>query len=115
MVLDTRSIGITLETHNKDNGEVSEKIDWGLIFMMLKNRGFTHNEILKLSYPQFNAYMNNIYNSLSYNIVIPYLGSGEEKEQGNDVSRVSKENGREFNSEEELLATIAMMNSEFGS
>lgn len=114
MVLDTRSIGITLETHNKDNGEVSEKLDWGLIFMMLKNRGFSHEEILKLSYPQFNAYMNNINNSLSYNIVIPYLGSGEEKQEGNGVSRASEENSQKFDSEQELLATIAMMNSEFG-
>lgn len=114
MVLDTRSIGIVLETHNKDNGEVSEKLDWGLIFMMLKNRGFSHEEILKLSYPQFNAYMNNIHNSLSYNIVIPYLGSGEEKQQSNDISRISKEDGQKFDSEQELLATIAMMNSEFG-
>ena len=114
MVLDTRSIGITLETHNKDNGEVSEKLDWGLIFMMLKNRGFLHEEILKLSYPQFNAYMNNIHNSLSYNIVIPYLGSSEEKQEGNDSNRINKENSREFNSQEELLATIAMMNSDFG-
>ena len=114
MVLDTRCIGIVWETHKKDNDEVSEKTNWGLIFMLLKNRGFTHNEILKLSYPQFNAYMNNIYNALCYNVVIPYLGSGEENKDGNGVSRVSEENSQKFDSEQELLATIAMMNSEFG-
>lgn len=115
MVLDTRSIGIVLETHKEDNDEVSEKLDWGLIFMMLKNRGFIHEEILKLSYPQFNAYMNNINNSLSYNIVIPYLGSGEKDNNGNGTSRVSDKNAQEFDSEQELLAMIAMMNGDFNN
>ena len=46
---------------DEDNGQDSkEPIDWGLTFMILKGRGFTHDEILKLSYPQLNAYMSNI-------------------------------------------------------
>lgn len=114
MDLDTRSIGIVLETHKEDNDEVSEKTNWGLIFMLLKNRGFTHNEILKLSYPQLNAYMNNTYNALCYNVVIPYLGSSEENKDGNGVSKVRNEKVQEFNSEEELLAMVAMMNGDFG-
>ena len=56
------SIGLKLES-DKDNDEDSEKdkeMDWGLYFSLLKNRGFSHEEILNLSYPQFNVYMNNI-------------------------------------------------------
>ena len=91
-----------VETH-EDNGEVSKKTDWGLIFMLLKNRGFSHQEILQLSYPEFNAYMNNIHNALSYQIVIPYLGSGSDKD--NDKS--------EINSKEELLSIVNSMNNDF--
>ena len=49
---------------SEDNDEDSEKekMDWGLCFALLKNRGFNHQEILNLSYPQFNAYMKNINN-----------------------------------------------------
>ena len=103
-----------METHKEDNDEVSEKTNWGLVFMLLKNKGFSHNEILKLSYPQFNAYMNNIHNALTYNFFIPYLGSGEENKDGNDVYKVSNQNAQEFGSEQELLAMVAMMNGDFG-
>lgn len=91
----------------KDNAEDSEKekerMDWGLIFAMLRNRGFSHQEILDLSYPQFNAYMNNINNPLAYSITIPYMGSGEEEEKA----------GGEIRSKEELLALVADMNRDF--
>ena len=87
----------------EDNEEDSENkiTDWGLIFMLLKNRGFSHEEILSLSYPQFNAYMNEINNPLTYSITIPYMGNGEEKEEG-------------ISSKEELLSIVADMNREFG-
>lgn len=92
----------------KDNAEDSKKekegMDWGLIFAMLRNRGFSHQEILDLSYPQFNAYMNNINNSLAYSITIPYMGSGEEEEE---------KAGGEIGSKEELLALVADMNRDF--
>ena len=91
----------------KDNAEDSEKekerMDWGLIFAMLRNRGFSHQEILDLSYPQFNAYMNNINNPLAYSITIPYMWSGEEE---------GKAEG-EIGSKEELLALVADMNRDF--
>lgn len=91
----------------KDNAEGSEKekegMDWGLIFAMLRNRGFFHQEILDLSYPQFNAYMNNINNPLAYSITIPYMGSGEEEDKA----------GGEIGSKEELLALVADMNRDF--
>lgn len=89
----------------KDNAEDSEKegMDWGLIFAMLRNRGFSHQEILDLSYPQFNAYMNNINNPLAYSITIPYMGSGEEEGKA----------GGEIGSKEELLALVADMNRDF--
>ena len=91
----------------KDNAEDSkkekERIDWGLYFSILKNRGFSHEEILNLSYPQFNAYMNNINNPLAYSITIPYMGSGEEE---------GKAEG-EIGSKEELLALVADMNRDF--
>ena len=86
----------------EDNEEDSEdKItDWGTVFMLLKNRGFSHEEILNLSYPQFNAYMKNINNSLTYSITIPYMGESEEKEEKMD-------------SKEELLSIVASMNKDF--
>lgn len=87
----------------EDNEEDSDKeeIDWGLTFSLLKNRGFSHEEILNLSYPQFNAYMNNINNPLSYNVTIPYMGGGEDKKT------------EEISSKEELINIIADMNKDF--
>lgn len=86
---------------SEDNDDDSEKItDWGLIFSLLKNREFSHEEILNLSYPQFNAYMKNINNPLTYGITIPYMGGGEEKEE-------------EISSKEEFLNLIADMNKDF--
>lgn len=93
---------MSVETH-KDSDEVSKKTDWGLIFMLLKNRGFSHQEILKLSYPQFNAYMNNINNALTYQIFIPYLG---------DVENNNTEETK-ISSKEELMSIVNSMNSEF--
>lgn len=102
----TRNLGIKLESRKKDNVEDSVKLDWGSIFMLLKTKNFTHEEILKLSYPQFNAYMNNINNSLTYPIFIPYLGgSKEEENKVDDKNRID--------SKEELLQIINDMNSEF--
>ena len=92
----------------KDNAEDSKKekegMDWGLIFAMLRNRGFSHQEILDLSYPQLNVYMNNINNPLACSITIPYMGSGEEE---------GKATGTEIGSKEELLALVADMNRDF--
>lgn len=86
---------------SEDNDDDSKKItDWGLIFLILKNRGFSHDEILNLSYPQFNAYMKNINNPLTYGIIIPYMGGGEEKNE-------------EISSKEEFLNIIADMNKDF--
>lgn len=95
------NIGLKLES-SEDNDEDSEKkkMDWGTCFAVLKNRGFSHQEILNLSYPQFNAYMKNINNPLTYGITIPYMGSGEEKEE-------------EISSKEEFLNIVADMNKDF--
>ena len=94
------NIGLNLES-SEDNDDDSKKItDWGLIFLLLKNRGFSHEEILNLSYPQFNAYMKNINNPLTYGITIPYMGGGEEKKE-------------EISSKEEFLNIIADMNKDF--
>lgn len=97
------SIGLNLES-SKDNDQDSEKeeINWGLCFAILKNRGFNHKEILNLSYPQFNAYMQNINNPLAFNVVVPYIGGAEEKEEEKEVS-----------SKEEFLNIIAAMNKDF--
>lgn len=87
---------------SEDNGEDSRDItDWGLYFALLKNRGFSHQEILNLSYPQFNAYMLKINNPLTFGIVIPYLGNGEDNEK------------TEITSKEEFLNIIADMNKDF--
>lgn len=89
---------------SEDNGEDSEteETDWGLVFSLLKNRGFTHEEILNLSYPQFNAYMRSINDPLSFSVVIPYMGGGD------DDKKV------EMGSKEELLSIVADMNRGFG-
>ncbi len=96
------NIGLKLES-SEDNGEDSnnEKIDWGTCFAILKNRGFSHQEILNLSYPQFNAYMQNINNPLTFGITIPYMGSGEESKEEEVVNK------------EELLNIVANMNNDF--
>lgn len=87
----------------KDNGEDSDSVmDWGLYFSLLKNRGFSHEEILNLSYPQFNAYMKNINNPLTFGITIPYMGSGKEESEGVEIT-----------SKEELINIIADMNRDF--
>ena len=88
-------------SEDNDNDSEDKSTNWGLIFMLLKNRGFSHNEILDLSYPQLNAYMKEINNPLTYSITIPYMGGGEEKEE-------------EMSSKEELLSIVADMNREFG-
>jgi hypothetical protein len=95
------NIGLTLES-SEDNGEDSEEknTDLGICFAILKNRGFSHQEILNLSYPQFNAYMKNINNPITYGITIPYMGSGEEKEE-------------QISSKEEFLNLVADMNKDF--
>lgn len=95
------NIGLNLESsEDSDEDSDKEETDWSLIFMLLKNRGFSHEEILNLSYPQFNAYMKQINNPLSYSITIPYMGSGEEKKE-------------EISSREELLNLVADMNRDF--
>lgn len=96
------SIGLKLESSedSDDDSKTKEPTDWGLTFALLKNRGFSHEEILNLSYPQFNAYMKNINNPLSYSIVIPYMGSGEDKKE-------------EVSSKDELLNIFASMNKDF--
>lgn len=99
------NIGLVLES-KKDSEEDSEKeeTNWGLIFMLLKSRGFSHEEILNLSYPQFNAYMKNINNPLGYSVVIPYMG-GDNDENNDESNKVG--------SKEELLSIIASMNNDF--
>lgn len=98
------SLGLNLESkEDSEEDSKNEETDWGLIFMVLKSRGFSHEEILNLSYPQFNAYMKNINNPSSYSIVIPYMGSSEES---------NEENGK-VESKEELLGIIANMNNDF--
>lgn len=89
-----------MESSEDSDKDSKEQTDWGMCFSLLKNRGFSHQEILNLSYPQFNAYMKNINNPLTYNITIPYMGSGEDKKE-------------EISSKEELLNLIADMNKDF--
>ena len=98
------SIGLNLESKgDSEEDSKDEKTDWGLVFMLLKSRGFSHEEILNLSYPQFNAYMKNINNPLSYSVVIPYLGGdNNENDEKNKIE-----------SKEELLSIIASMNNDF--
>ena len=100
------SLGLNLESKEDGDGDSEEETNWGLIFMLLKSRGFSHEEILNLSYPQFNAYMKNINNPLSYSITIPYMGGGDD----NDES--SNKDGK-VESKEELLSIIANMNNDF--
>lgn len=98
------NIGLNLESKEDNEDDSENKVtDWGLIFTLLKQRGFSHDEILNLSYPQFNAYMNQINNPLSYNVVVPYMGSSEDE----------NDNQAQIASKEELLSLVADMNKEF--
>lgn len=98
------NLGLNLESkEDSEEDSKNEETDWGLIFMLLKSRGFSHEEILNLSYPQFNAYMKNINNPLSYSITIPYMGEGDK--DNNEDGKVE--------SKEELLGIIANMNNDF--
>lgn len=87
---------------DSDDDSDKEETDWGLIFAMLKNRGFSHEEILNLSYPQFNVYMKQVNNPLTYSITIPYMGGDSDKKE------------EEMSSKEELLSIVADMNRGFG-
>lgn len=95
-------IGLNLESKKDNEDDSEDKItDWGLTFMLLKNRGFSHEEILNLSYPQFNAYMKQINNPLTYSITIPYMGESQEEEE------------KKMDSKEEFLSIVASMNKDF--
>lgn len=96
-----------LRKEEEDNDESSKETNWGMIFMLLINRGFSHEEILKLSYPQFCAYLSNINEPLTFNVTIPYLGSSKDKEK-NKIEKAT-----EFNTEGDLLKTVALMNAQF--
>ena len=101
------SLGLNLESkEDSEEDSKDEETNWGLVFMLLKSRGFSHEEILNLSYPQFNAYMKNINNPLSYSVTIPYMGSGDE-----DNENIN--NDGKVESKEELLSIIASMNNDF--
>ena len=100
------SLGLNLESKEDSEEDSEEETNWGLIFMLLKSRGFSHEEILNLSYPQFNAYMKNINNPLSYSVTIPYMGGGDEDNGNNN------KDGK-VESKEELLSIIASMNNDF--
>jgi len=97
------NLGLILESKDdsEEDSEEDKEIDWGMAFSLLKNRGFSHQEILNLSYPQFNAYMKNINNPLTYGVVIPYMGSGE------------NEKTEEITSKEEIMDLVASMNRDF--
>lgn len=96
-----------MESHKEkqDNDEDSKKTDWCMIFILFRSRGFSDQEILQLSYPKFKAYMNNMNNPLFFSMMIPYLGTGDKKEE------VSEENT--INNPDELLSIVASMNSDF--
>ena len=97
------NLGLNLESKDdsEEDSKKEEETDWGMAFSLLKNRGFSHQEILNLSYPQFNAYMKNIYNPLTYEIVIPYMGSGDDKKT------------EEISSKEEIMNLVSEMNRDF--
>lgn len=98
------NLGLKLESkEDSEEDSENEETNWGLIFMLLKSRGFSHEEILNLSYPQFNAYMKNINNPLSYSVVVPYMGGGDD----------DKNEGNKIDSKEELLSIVASMNNDF--
>ena len=68
--------------------------------------------------------MKNINNVLTYNMIIPYLGSNEEEQEEIETTNINGEKkiikrpkiektGSEIQSREELLSVIAQMNSDF--
>ena len=104
------SLGLNMESKEDSEEDSKEKVtNWGFIFMMLKNRGFSHEEILNLSYPQFNAYMNSINDPLTYSVVVPYMGAGEDDNEKEKSYKASDK----LSGKEELMGIIASMNQDF--
>lgn len=95
-----------MESHkqDEDNDEDSRETNWLEIFMVFRSRGFTDEEICQLSYPKFKAYLENMNNPLFFPLVVPYMGTGEEK--GN-------EDENKITSADELMSIVASMNEDF--
>lgn len=67
------------------------------------------NDVLNLSYPQFKALYLNIYNDKTFNIVIPYFGTSDKKDDTEAIKRQIQEKGEELNINQ-LARVTAFMN-----
>lgn len=103
-----------MELKDKDSTESSKQSnsdDWGVMIsrFMRVYPSMNLENILKLSYPQFKALYSNIYNEKTFQLVIPYMGSGEsEKDEMNKIKNEATESNII-----EIQSVVAQMNREF--
>ena len=96
---------------SKGSNEDSEKepTDWGIIFaQLIKHYGFNIDEILNLSYPQFKALYTAIFEPKTFNVMIPYLGSGDKNKEATDSI---KREENEVTTKEGIMQMIANANA----
>lgn len=92
---------------SSENSESNKSTDWSMIFaQMIKQYGFDIKQILELSYPQFKALYSIAFDPKTFNVVVPYMGSGEV-----DKTAEIKQEGNEVTSKEGVLQMIAMANA----
>lgn len=97
--------------------ENTEKEDWGAMIsrFMKVYPSMSLNDVLDLSYPQFKALYSNIYNEKTFNIFIPYLGTGSEENSEEKTTKIKKEietSGKEVNIME-INNIVAQMNKDW--
>ena len=97
------------EDDNENSEKKSQDTNWALIFsQMLKHyTGLTINDLLDMSYPQFKALYSIICVPRTFNVTIPYMGSGDKnKDKTNEI----KQEENEVTTKEGLLQMIARAN-----
>lgn len=92
---------------NESSEENNKSTNWAIIFaQLIKHYGFNLQEVLDLSYPQFKALYSIVFEPQTFDITIPYMGSGE-KTDTEDI----KQEENEVNTKEGIMQMIARANA----
>ena len=92
---------------SSEDSETNKSTNWATVFaQLIKNYGLSIDEILNLSYPQFKALYSVVFETKTFNVTIPYMGSGESSK-----SDEIKEQGNEVNTKEGIMQMIARANA----
>lgn len=110
IVLGANSIGLTLESSDgssESSEENNKSTNWAMVFaQLIKHYGFSLQEVLDLSYPQFKALYSVVFEPQTFDITIPYMGNGEK-----DETEVIKQEENEVNTKEGIMQMIARANA----